>query len=76
MPFNLGYALENQTLALHGPTASVPASSPTRAAHQWLGNSVTLEDWSDIWMNEGFAPTCISCMRPSTSKLTSTTRCR
>ena len=25
------------------------------AAHQWMGNSVALEDWSDIWLTEGFA---------------------
>jgi aminopeptidase N len=24
-------------------------------AHQWVGNSVTLETWSDIWFNEGWA---------------------
>ena len=25
------------------------------AAHQWIGNSVTLADWGDIWLNESFA---------------------
>ena len=55
MPFSLGFALENQTLSIHGPATIGPGIIAHEAAHQWLGNSVTLDDWSEIWMNEGFA---------------------
>jgi aminopeptidase N len=50
----LGYALETQSRPIY---AYVPDLTTVvhETAHQWFGDSVGLERWPDIWLNEGFA---------------------
>jgi aminopeptidase N len=50
----LGYSLETQTRPIYDspPSDSLVAHE---LAHQWLGDNITLDDWSQIWLNEGFA---------------------
>ena len=50
----VGYALETQTK----PVFEVMPDEWTlvhEIAHMWYGDSVTLTDWPDIWLHEGFA---------------------
>ena len=58
------YALETQTLSLtpcqvYGPEGLPPGLAEVinvhEVAHQWFGNSVAPESWSDLWLNEGHA---------------------
>ncbi len=49
-------AFESQTLSLIPPALVEDGSVLLHElAHQWVGDSVTLARWSDIWLNEGFA---------------------
>jgi aminopeptidase N len=50
-------ALETQTLSLHCPSQFMTSEVVIihELAHMWFGDSVSLENWKDIWLKEGFA---------------------
>lgn len=50
-------ALEVQSLSIHCPS-DIMASERViihELAHQWFGDSISLENWKDIWLKEGLA---------------------
>jgi aminopeptidase N len=53
---NVYFALENQTLPTYPATGrGYTLLVVHELAHQWLGDSVALHRWRDIWLNEGAA---------------------
>jgi aminopeptidase N len=50
----IGFSLETQTRPLYSNVRST-STIAHELAHQWFGDSVSVQTWPNIWLNEGFA---------------------
>jgi aminopeptidase N len=50
-----GGSLETQTMVLLSDSMIGARTAVHELAHQWFGNWVSLDSWSEMWRNEGFA---------------------
>jgi aminopeptidase N len=50
----VGYSLETQTKPMYDRMPD-EATLAHELSHMWYGDSVTLTEWPDIWLHEGFA---------------------
>jgi aminopeptidase N len=56
---SMGYALENQTRPVYDGAFWARGDAMYvvvhENAHEWYGDSVSVHNWRDVWLNEGFA---------------------
>ena len=54
-PTRLGAALETQSRPLYDLSTIMGSVFAHELFHQWIGDLIALEDWSDVWIKEGAA---------------------